>query len=137
MQNSRYKRKHDYKGVYVVFKYYVPPSKADDFVDSWRKMEDGARDEKHLTTAVLHKTMEDNVVFIGYGEWEDEEAFKDHLEKDYVNDFLQYLRDEDIPLRWQLVNKLTGDVNKYKDNVDASASLHFFENALPPDVFSR
>jgi Antibiotic biosynthesis monooxygenase len=113
MQSSLYKRKQEYEGVHVVFKYYVPPSKADDFVDNWRKMEDKASGEKHLTTAVLHKTMEDNVVFIGYGEWEDEEAFRD----------LEYLEGEDIPLRWQLVNKLTGDVNKYKDNANASESF--------------
>jgi quinol monooxygenase YgiN len=127
MQSSLYKRKHEYEGVRVVFKYYVPPSKTDDFLDNWRKMGDKTSGEKRITTSVLHKTMEDNVVFIGYGEWEDEEAFKEHMEQDYVSDHLAYLRDEDIPLRWQLVNKLTRDVNKYKDNADAGAFFSSFE----------
>jgi quinol monooxygenase YgiN len=106
----------------VVFKYYVPPSKADDFVDNWRKMEDGARDEKHNIIFDLKKTIDDNVVFIGYGEWRDEDAFKDHLSQGYVRDFFDYLLDEDIPLRWQPLFKLTKDVDNYKRGDETGAS---------------
>jgi quinol monooxygenase YgiN len=112
--------KHD--GAYVVFKYYVPPSKADDFVDNWRKVEDGVRDEKHNIGFNLHKTKDDNVVFIGYGKWKDEGAFKDHLSQGYVRDFFDYLLDEDIPLRWQPLFKLTGDVHKDRREGEAGAT---------------
>jgi quinol monooxygenase YgiN len=48
-----------------VFKYYVPPSKAEDFVKQWQKLEDSTRGEKHNIIYDLKKTMDDNVVFYG------------------------------------------------------------------------
>jgi quinol monooxygenase YgiN len=97
---------------FVVFKYYVPPSKADDFVSEWKKLEDSTRGEKRNIIYDLKKTIDDNVVFFGYAEWEDEESFKDHLSQGYTRDFFDFLLDEDIPLRWQPLFKVTDDVRK-------------------------
>jgi quinol monooxygenase YgiN len=81
---------------YIAFKYYVAPEKKDAFVDMWRELEKSAKDEKGMQIFDLKKTMSDNLVFLGYGEWKSFDDYMDHFKSDYTQKFLENLKNEDV-----------------------------------------
>ncbi|EFJ43237.1 hypothetical protein VOLCADRAFT_106870 [Volvox carteri f. nagariensis] len=80
----------------IATKYNVPPYMRNDFIDAWLKVQDRTMKDEGLQVYDLKKTMGDNVFFWTYGEWESMDKFMDHLNADYMMDFLNFLDDKDV-----------------------------------------
>eukprot|EP00877_Chromochloris_zofingiensis_P007195 jgi/Chrzof1/2729/Cz11g27030.t1 len=120
--------------VYMAVKYFVDPGLQQDFVDAWLKMYDESRDEKGLNVIELTKTMHDNVLFTAYNEFESMDDFEEHLEEDHVQDFLDYLQDNDIIYTIVFLEKPQDmkDVVKKGDHGDEEQHLHVMVKYIVP-----
>lgn len=108
--------------VYVLTKYMVPPSKRNDFMKSWHSMEDKVlqdQDSGQLRFD-LKKPRTDNLFFLGYSEWANQQAWGRHMQQPYTQDFVKYTADNDVV--WQLapMTNMTGD---FEEKVQPTASV--------------
>ena len=65
-------------------------------MDMWRDLEKSVKEEKGVEIFDLKKTMSDNLMFLGYGEWKSFEDYMEHFKADYTQKFLDGCRDNDI-----------------------------------------
>jgi quinol monooxygenase YgiN len=59
-------------------------------------VEEGTKQEKGVQIYDLKKTEIDNFIFLQYGEWESKDAFMEHIESDYVQEFVSFCNEHEI-----------------------------------------
>ncbi|GFH30171.1 uncharacterized protein HaLaN_28969, partial [Haematococcus lacustris] len=84
--------KKDKKGpggppAYVAIKFIVPPSEGADFEEAWLDLEKDVEKEEKPVVFDLKKTKMDNLMYIGYSEWESMRDLGEHLHSDHFQDF--------------------------------------------------
>jgi len=99
---------------FVAFKYEVAPDQKEAFEKAWLKLKDDMKEEKGIETYGLVKTALDNVYYMSFNEWEDMYAFADHMDKDYVRDFRDCMRDNGIVWRMWMLKKVTKRETRYE-----------------------
>ncbi|WIA15678.1 hypothetical protein OEZ85_002304 [Tetradesmus obliquus] len=122
------------KPAYAAFKYYVQPQHKEDFVEAWRKMEESTKEEKGLKIYDLKKPMTDNLLWVGYGEWETMRDYLEHFESDYVQEFLDTLAEHDVP--WSITPLYKPDVaelhSSNKGKTDKQQAHVLIRYTVPP-----
>eukprot|EP00879_Flechtneria_rotunda_P016007 GHRR01016740.1.p1 GENE.GHRR01016740.1~~GHRR01016740.1.p1 ORF type:complete len:218 (+),score=47.55 GHRR01016740.1:405-1058(+) len=97
--------KREDEPAYIAFRFFVKPELRKDFIDAWLMLEKDTMDEKDLVFYDLKSHGTDNVEFFGYGEWNCWRSFMKHFESDYVQNFRDFLADNDIILNMQALER--------------------------------
>lgn len=102
-------------------RYIVPPSVHDEFIDKWQSVFDKTGDEQQCIMYDMAKTKIDNVVFSTYGEWQNWDAFNQHLDSDYVKDWVSFLSENEIKLTWYSLSIPGNDIRPAPSSPSASS----------------
>ncbi|KAL6762680.1 hypothetical protein V8C86DRAFT_579512 [Haematococcus lacustris] len=125
--------KKDKKGcggppAYVAIKFIVPPSEGADFEEAWLDLEKDVEKEEKPVVFDLKKTKMDNLMYIGYSEWESMRDLGEHLHSDHFQDFAKFADDHGV--RWEL--ELLRDMSK--DIEDEQDDLEDWDSYIPGDA---
>ncbi|KAI8467145.1 MAG: hypothetical protein J3K34DRAFT_431557 [Monoraphidium minutum] len=80
-------------------KYFVDPNHHSKFIEAWRDLEGAAAEEKGIVIFDLKKTVDDDITFVGFGEWRSAHDWMGHAESEHTAKFVSFLADQNIPFR--------------------------------------
>lgn len=100
-QVERKSKDYTEKTARIKFTYFVDPSMHKEFIDEWRKMEEKVAEEKGNRLYDLKKSTTDNVMFMGYGEWDSFDDWMRHSEEDYVEEFIKWVGENEVHYHWE------------------------------------
>jgi len=125
---------------YMHCKFIVPPAETDGFIKAWMKMsKDAYKDEKGLALLDLSKTMTDNLMFVGYGEWDTVEDYFQHYMQAF-GDLRDYMADHDIkfeltclenPMEGKEKHQVSAMRAEFKDQKHAHFLIKYY---VPPSM---
>ncbi|KAK9826335.1 hypothetical protein WJX74_010178 [Apatococcus lobatus] len=84
------------KKAYVLVDYAVPPSKQDEFIAAFQKTAGPTKDEEGSIVYTLSRTVDENLSFYLYSEWDGQKAVAEHFNSSYLKDYLKTIADLNV-----------------------------------------
>lgn len=124
IRNHALDKKKTEKMARISTRFIISPSMRRDFIGRWQDLNKDVGGEKGNMRFELGKTEVDNVVFYGYGEWESWEDFMQHLDSDYMQDWLSFLAKSKIIYTWHPLSAPADDVMRERSSSRGRRAQH-------------